>query len=591
MPETGIPGRSPDPKSTMSIHRAFIPLALVAMTATAGVAQQPLPISQDARQVAQRLEDHMRRLVPFGYSGSLLVAKDGEVVLANGYGLADRENRVPVTPETVFDIGSITKQFTAAAILKLEMEGKLSVHDPVSRWFPNVPADKQGMTLHHLLTHSSGLRDVFGGDYEVAERDSLAGVILASELQWAPGTRYDYSNSGYSLLAMVVEKASGMPYEDFVRQKLWGPAGMTRTGYRGVEWRPGELAVGYRGGERWGTPTDHPWAADGPYWNLRGNGGVLSNVTDLFRWHRALEGDAILNADAKRKLWTPHVPEDPEGSSHYGYGWAIANTVRGTKLISHNGGNGIFFADFRRYVDEGVVVLVMSNTTESPAAGTLSAVARTIFGGEAVIAAPVAIEGDPVRAAAAAGSWRLPGGGTIEAAADGARLVLRPRGPDAYALLNGGASDARLDSLSARSVAMLQAAARGDYAPITQASAPTPADEVRGMYDEYMSVMRGRMGAPSGVELVGTTARGTRAVTVVRLRFERGTQLVRVIWVEGRVADMASMREPPPALFVPVAPDAWASYDIGTGAITRVRFESGALVVDTPAGPVRATKS
>lgn len=576
----------------MRIFRTLPALALVATTAAAAGAQQPLPIDQDARQVAQRLDEHMKRLVPFGYSGSLLVARDAEVVLANGYGLADRENGVPVTPETVFDIGSITKQFTAAAILKLEMEGKLSVNDPVSRWFPNVPADKQAMTLHHLLTHSSGLRGDFGGDYAVAERDSLAGVILASELQWAPGTRYDYSNAGYSLLAMVVEKASGMGYEQYLREKLWAPAGMTRTGYRGVQWRPGELAVGYRAGQRWGTPTDRLWAADGPYWNLRGNGGVLSTVTDLFRWHRALQGDAILSAEAKGKMWTPHVQEGEGASSHYGYGWAIGPTTRGTKLVAHNGGNGVFFADFRRYVDEGVVVLVMSNTTESPAERTLSAVARTIFGGGEVVAPPVAIDGDPARAAAVAGTYRLAGGGTLAVAADGTRLVVRAEGQQAYAMLNGGAADAGLDSLGARTVALLDAAARGDYAPMHEAmGGERPIEEVRAMLEEFMAGVRQRLGPLQGVEHVGTSPRGPQATTVVAMRFERGTQLLRTVWEEGRIAGMSPVPAPPPALFVPVGPDAWASYDIGTGAISRVRFEAGALVVDTPAGPVRASRS
>ncbi|HYR10935.1 MAG TPA: serine hydrolase domain-containing protein, partial [Longimicrobium sp.] len=449
----------------------------------------------------------------------------------------------------------------------------------------------QSMTLHHLLTHSSGLQDVFGGDYEVAERDSLAGVILSSELQWAPGTRYDYSNSGYSLLAMVVEKASGVPYEQYLREKLWGPAGMTRTGYRGVQWRPGELAVGYRAGQRWGSPVDHLWAADGPYWNLRGNGGVLSSVSDLFRWHRALEGDAILSAEAKRKMWTQHVQEGEGSQSYYGYGWAIAPTIRGTKLISHNGGNGIFFADFRRYVDEGVVILVMSNSADAPAASSLQAIARTVFGGE-VIAPPVAVDGDPARAAAVAGTWRLPGGGTLAVAADGAGLTIRPEGQEAYAVLNGGAGDARLDSLGARAVAMLQASTRGDYAPMHQAmGGETPLDEVRRMNEEYMTDARERLGELQGVEHVGTSPRGARAFTVVRMRFERGTPLLRVIWEDGKVADISPMRPPPPTLFVPTAADAWASYDMATGAITRVRIEGGALVIDTPAGPVRATKS
>ena len=576
-----------------TLRRTLLHLTIAMTAAAAAGAQQPLPINQDPRQVAQRLDEHMKRLVPFGYSGSLLVAKDGEIVLANGYGLADREGRVPVTAETVFDIGSITKQFTAAAILRLEMEGKLSVNDPLSRWFSNVPADKQAITLHHLLTHSAGVRDVFGGDYEVAERDSLAGVILASELLWAPGTRYRYSNAGYSLLAMVVEKASGMAYEPYLRQTLWAPAGMTRTGYVGVQWRPGELAVGYRNDQRWGTPVDHLWAADGPYWNLRGNGGVLSSVTDLFRWHQALAGDGILSAEAKRKLWTPHVPEDEEGSSHYGYGWAIANTTRNTKLISHNGGNGIFFADFRRYVDEGVVVLVMSNTTEAPAERAHSAVARTIFGGGPVVAPPVAIEGDAARAAGLAGTYRLPAGGALLVAADGARLAIRPEGEAAYALLNGVAADARLQALGAQSVAMLQSAARGDYAPLHQAfGGEMPLDQVRAEQEEYMAAITERIGAAQGVEHVATTPRGQGgALTLVRLRHERGTQLVRIGWEEGRIAGMSSMREPPPVLFVPVAADTWASFDIATGASTRLRLEGGTLVVETPAGPVRVAKS
>ncbi|HEX2076454.1 MAG TPA: serine hydrolase domain-containing protein [Longimicrobium sp.] len=576
----------------MKTHLLAAAAAVLATSALA--AQQPTPIARDARAVAQRLDEHARRLVPFGYSGSLLVAKDGEVVISNGYGLADRENGVPVTAETVFDIGSITKQFTAAAILKLEMEGKLSVNDPVSRWFPGVPADKQGMTLHHLLTHSSGLRDIFGGDYDVAERDSLAGVILNSELQWAPGTRYDYSNAGYSLLGMVVEKASGMGYEQYLREKLWGPAGMTRTGYVGPQWRPGELAVGYgRGGRRDGTSVEQAWAPDGPWWNLRANGGILSNVRDLFRWHQALEGDAILSAEARRKMWTPHVPENEEGDSHYGYGWAIGPTTRGTKLIAHNGGNGIFFADFRRYVDEGVVILVMSNTTDASYSRALGGFTRLVFGGGEVVPPPAAVEGDAARAAAAAGAYALPGGGTLRVTAEGARLRIAPEGPQAFALLNGGPADERAAALGARTVAMLEAAGRDDYAPLMQAFGPgVTLERIRGMHQEFLSSVTGRLGAQQpGVELVGTVARGPVVQAIVRMRFERGTQLLGVEWEGDEAAEIGPMREPPPVLFVPVAADAWASYDVATGASTRVRVEGGALVIDTPSGPVRAARS
>ena len=551
----------------------------------------PTPIAQDPGAVAARLDEHLRRLVPFGYSGSVLVAWDGQVVHAAGYGLADREAGIPVTPETVFDIGSITKQFTATAILRLEMEGKLSVNDPVSRWFTGVPADKQGMTLHHLLTHSSGLRDVFGGDYEVAERDSLAGVILGSELLWAPGTRYRYSNAGYSLLGMVVEKASGMPYEQYLRETLWAPAGMTRTGYRGVQWRPGEVAVGYgAGGRRDGTPLDQRWGADGPWWNLRANGGVLSTVTDLFRWHQALEGESILSAEAKRKLWTPHVPEDEEGRSHYAYGWGIFETQRGTKLIAHNGGNGIFFADFRRYVDEGVVILVMSNTTDNAASAILSPVARLVFGGGEVAPPPATVPGDAARAAAAAGTYALPSGGTLTVAADGARLRVTGDGPEAFALLRGGALTPQMAELTTRSVALIEAAGRGDFAPLHQAmGGEVPVERLRAMHEEFMGNVSERLGPLQRVEPVGTAPSGPGLASVVRLRMERGEQLLRVLWEDGTVAGLSPTREVP-AVFVPVADDAWVSYDMRAGAALRLRVEAGALVLDSPAGPVRATR-
>jgi CubicO group peptidase (beta-lactamase class C family) len=549
-------------------------------------------VAREPREAAQRVDEHFRRLVPFGFSGAVLVARDGQVLLSRGYGMADREAGIPVSAETAFDIGSITKQFTAAAILKLEMEGKLNVAEPVSRWFPGVPADRQAMTLHHLLTHSSGLRDGFGGDEEVATRDSLAGVILNSELLWAPGTRYQYSNAGYTLLAAIVEKASGMPYERYMRERLFAPAGMSRTGYVGVQWRPGELAAGYRGGQRRGLPTEQNWAADGPYWNLRGNGGILSTLPDLFRWHQALEGETILSAEAKRKMWTPHVAEGPEGQSHYGYGWAIMKTNRGTPLITHNGGNGIFFADFRRYVDEGVVVLVASNTTDAPAEYALTPMLRLLFGGD-YTAPPAAVSGDPARAAALAGTYRLPGGGTVTVTADGTTLRLSPAGQEAFAWVRGGSSDARLDTLNARAVEIMEAGERGDFSLLHAAlgQGGPPPEEAAQMHREFTARMSERHGAFRSVEAVGSSARGPRsATTLVRMRYERGTQLVRIAWAGGSIDGIAPVRVEPVHDFLPVSATEWASYDMPTNTGVRLRADGTALVVETSAGPVRAKR-
>ncbi|MFN2514071.1 MAG: serine hydrolase domain-containing protein, partial [Pyrinomonadaceae bacterium] len=135
--------------------------------------------------------------------------KDGQVILSKGYGLANRERKIPVTPDTIFDIGSLVKQFTAAAILKLEMKGKLRITDPISKYFKNVPPDKATMTLHHLLTHTAGFPDAIGDDYEVISRDEYIKRALNTMLLSAPGEKYKYSNVDYSLLGAIVEMRSG----------------------------------------------------------------------------------------------------------------------------------------------------------------------------------------------------------------------------------------------------------------------------------------------------------------------------------------------------------------------------------------------
>ncbi len=328
-------------------------------------AVKEVALDQDVVQgkLGNKLHEHMTGLAKDGFSGALLVAKGNTVVIAKGYGLANREQQVPFTSTTVFDIGSITKQFTGAAIAKLRMQGKLSEDDKLSKYF-DVPPDKAEITLHHLLTHSAGLKGDFGGDYEPAARDALVQQALESKLLFPPGTRHRYANSGFSILAAIVEKVSGQTYEAYLREQLWLPSGMEHTGYRLPQWQASTIAHGYRGTSDWGTPLDKLWADDGPYWNLRGNGGVLSTVWDMYRWHQALEGDKVLSTDAKAKMLARRVKEGPISRTWYSYGWSLRDTRRGTRVAEHNGGNGIFFADFIRYLDDGVVIIVASNRSE-----------------------------------------------------------------------------------------------------------------------------------------------------------------------------------------------------------------------------------
>lgn len=331
-------------------------------------------------ELGAKLDEHLSRLADKGFSGAFLIAKNGQIILEKGYGSANRENKIPYTPATVFDIGSITKQFTGAAILKLEMQGKLKTSDKISKYFKDVPADKADITLHHLLTHSAGLIDALGNDYDKIPRGEMIKAALDSKLQTVPGETYSYSNLGYSLLGAIVEIVSKKSYERFLHDNLFAPAKMRQTGYSIPAWKRETIASGYQSdGKNWGTPLDKTWDKGEPFWNLRGNGGILSTVQDLYKWHLALEGEKILSKAAKEKYFAPYIKEQPAAKSFYGYGWVTQKTKRGTRLVSHDGGNGVFYALFRRYVDEDTVLIMASNAPLDPVGKEIAEVPQIIF--------------------------------------------------------------------------------------------------------------------------------------------------------------------------------------------------------------------
>lgn len=316
-----------------------------------------------ASELSTKLEAALQQAAAKGWSGSAIVSKGGAVLVEKGYGFADRETKRAQTAETVFSVGSITKQFTAAAIMKLESMGKLKLDDPLSKFFPEAPADKAGITIHQLLTHTGGFPGAIGDDYENVDAAQFARLAFAEPILDSPGQHYEYSNVGYSLLGIIVEKTSGMGYEKFLRDHLWLPAGMKHTGYLLPGFQKEKLATGYRDGQRWGTAMDRPWLSDGPGWHLRANGGVLSTVGDMQRWYSALKSNALLPKSATDKMFTPHVAEDPLGRSHYGYGWVVQE-LDGKRIIWHNGGNGVYNANMTFGPADDVCVVVSSNSND-----------------------------------------------------------------------------------------------------------------------------------------------------------------------------------------------------------------------------------
>jgi CubicO group peptidase (beta-lactamase class C family) len=228
-----------------------------------------------------------------GFVGAALVVVDGERLLAQGFGYADRATQTPNTTRTAFDVGSLMKEFTAAAVFRLDEQGLLSIGDTLASLLPGVPEDKADITLLQIIQHRAGF-DLYHdseGDFEAMTRTEARARILAQELLFEPGTEEDYSNAGYTLLADIVETVSGEAFTNFVRRELFVPAGMEESGFYSDElFRSVETAVGY-GSDTFGENDPATW----PYtWALVGNGGLVSTVEDLERWLDALEGGRVL---------------------------------------------------------------------------------------------------------------------------------------------------------------------------------------------------------------------------------------------------------------------------------------------------------
>lgn len=357
----------------------FITALAILVFSISGVSAPQNRSSREAPKSVKKVEDYLQKLNQIGYSGSVLVAWNGEPVISRGFGYSDGELKLRNSPETVFDIGSITKQFTAAAILKLEMQGKLSTEDKISKYFQNVPAGKSSITIHQLLRHSSGLTAGVGGDYERITEAEFVEKVLTSPLRFPVGTRFSYSNAGYSLLALIIEKVFGQSYEQYLYEHLWKPAGMETTGYTRPNFDKNLIAVGYRNEDRWGKPTEKEWEKDAPYLHLKGNGGILSTTGDLFKWDQALLADKVLSREAKEKYYHPALREDETGNSIYAYGWDVMKTGRNTRRVWHNGSNNVFHADFYRFIDEGVTIILLTNRWQNSFNDTGRVISKIIF--------------------------------------------------------------------------------------------------------------------------------------------------------------------------------------------------------------------
>lgn len=547
------------------------------------------PVQADPAARVAGVETYLKRLEKLGFAGSVLIAQGDQTLLAAGYGLADRERERPWTPTTISTIGSITKQFTGAAILALAEEGEVAVEDPITKYFDDVPEDKREITLHQLLTHSSGIVDLEGeGDHDPIEREEFVTRILQQELAFPPGARYEYSNAGYSLLGAIVEMRTGKTYETFLRERFFLPAGMNDTGYVLAGFDPDRLAQGYRDGERWGTVLERPMGEDGPYWVLRANGGIHSTVEDMHRWARHLLAGRALSPESMEVYWSPHVDEG-FGDSFYGYGWVVLD-AGGTRLITHNGGNGIHFADMAIVPDADLVIVLQCNVVaDFPVANQLlEHMGFHLLAGAPLPEVPDPVSRDDAELQAFAGRYELDGGGGLQIEARDGALAITPSDPSAFtALLSTRPADPeRAHRLSARLDAIVTAWLGGDVEPLWEAYEgratrefleESAADALREWTDSHGDLV--------GHRVLGTAFRDDRDVTLVRIELERGKIDRAYVWdseAEEKLLGV-SRRGLDPVLHVwPEADGAFASWDARSGASRPLRFdvaEDGSITV------------
>ena len=527
----------------------------------------------------EALRELFRRAGAVGLSGGFLVGQAGEVVAAEAFGVADPATGEAMKVDAVFDTGSVSKQFTAAGVLALEDDGKLSTSDPIARFFPGVPPDKQAITIHHLLTHTAGFAHDVGDPRSLPARDEAVREILASELLFAPGEKQAYSNTGYTLLAAIVELVSGRDFEAYLRERLWLPLGMTRTGMVLADREGAQVAAGltFQGPEP-GVGRDRT-APGGPSWFLRGSGSIASTMQELYVWSEALRTGAVLSESARARLVFPHAREPTDFVSYYGYGWQLTAAPDGSCLVVHNGSAGIHY-DVLGILPAHEAVFVTFCTQQSSPWKDFPERALGVLAGTDAIDFPLVAEADtPVEGFA--GSYRLPSGGALELVVQAGRLTVPATSAEVLRLFcpwppAEEASVAPLGDRAALATALLDGIARGDYEPLAARLPPdVPREDERAFWDEHWPRWVAKLGAYQGADLIDTVRVGDSLRSLVLVRFARASTVIGMV----HSADDRVFLDTMPRSFLPaivLAPQggrAFLSFHPQTRRTTRVVFE------------------
>lgn len=548
-----------------------------------------------------RIDSLLERYRAYGYSGAVLVEHRGRLVLHHAYGPADRERDIANAIHTRFAIASITKGFTAAALLRLAERSALRTSDSLGRFFPGLPAATAGITLDQMLTHASGL-PVEAGDQGLDTRtaEATAASLRRVSLRFAPGTDHLYSNFAFNVLARIVERVSGQPFERFVRDSLAARAGLRYTGLPAASGsQEGTIARGYAG-----SVEDLGATAPPPSDERLGSGSLVSTAADLYRWLIALrEGRVVAPADWER------MTADTTGVT--ACGWTRGRTGWGTRIVASGGDWDGYQADVYWFPEDSVVVTLTTNVTPNAFkwdATVVRGIMRVLRGRELAMPPPV-VRVDSTALAPFVGRYRLDSGAFFDVSRKGRGLFVGASGQAAVSQLAwpGKAPPAAVETCSAAADSFLDALTSGDTAFVTRAcETPGIAESARTWWVEHVATTGGAVRRRT---LLGTAPKGSRFETFVQVETGRAEPLVvRLVWRAGtlRLTGIGSgIARPATTLFLPegkgplpAAGRSFAAYDPPTDQVVRIAFErdargavSGLSVLTTAGGqPVAARR-
>lgn len=551
-----------------------------------------------SNEVAKNLKIYLDKASVYGFSGQVLVAEKGKILLNQAYGLANRESKALNSLNTVFNIASLTKQFTATAILRLEADGKLKTTDAISKYLENVPADKSTITIHQLLTHTSGMSRGQDGKRNSTNRDEVVTKILELPLAAKAGEKFLYSNNAYHLLAAIIEKVSGKTYPQYLSENLFKPAGMMQSGfYQDEKWKPDLVAQSYN--EWTKLPTFTEW---NKVWNY-GSGAVISTTTDLFKWFTALSENKILPKEEKVKLFKQYAKSFDE-NTFYGYGWYLEKQTNGKTLIFHGGDNQGYHSEFRWYRDDNRVIVILTNYELLEPDGVainkrvIANNLHRILSGEEYKQPPQFIKLSTKDLKKYEGEYQFANGDKLKIWHNGEYLNIGAEGQEVINAIAGYEGETAKKYAEANDLTkfILENIAKGDKEIIKTRVEKSEYDFYIPFLIEQFQEFKEKLGELKSFKVQGTTSfpwdAGNYRTNVI-LQFEKGATDLFLGYENGKLNDVTTETGRPFPLIMPFVRNSkteFSTFEFLKSKQTQFSFEEEKLIVKTKEGNSEASK-